>query len=250
MQTFDKKSNYLHALIFLAEKQIRNALLFFIPIFLFSASSQSQQILSRSKQAEQYIQNLKQGILLVRLSTRMQAIQSYNQMGQKDLAEKLAAEQADINRLIAQSFKNSFNFCRVYFFYSNYSEFILSNAFEKVVFMNYDLNPDTTVTLESGKFFVAEFARIEQDTTVTGWEYYKDKTPLKENEQHEALRYAGGNYGMSALIVRSDRLVQLSKPFPYYVKYRPERDQKKEINSRVQMLNQKLADYYNAVTVR
>ena len=248
MQTFDKRKKYLHVFEFLAPCLTCNVLLFFIAGFLYTSTLHSQQIPSRSQQAVQHIQNLKQGVLLVRLSTRMQAIQSYNQSGQKDLAEKLAAEQAEINRLIAESFKNNFNFCRVYFFYSNYSEFILSNEYDKIIFMNYNLNPDTTVNLKNEKFLIAEFARIEQDTSATGWEYYKDKSSLKENEQHDALRYAGGNYGMSALIVRSNKLVQLSKPFPYYVKYRPERDHKKEINLRVQMLNQKLTDYYTTVT--
>lgn len=211
-------------------------------IILF-CSNVSSQVLSPRQKALNDIQALKNGVLLVRLATGEHVIKAYKDAAREDLALEIASQIAYKNKLIASAFKNYFTFCPVYFFYSNYSEFILNNQLDNLVIMNAELIPEAKPQLKTG-FYIAEFARIEADTTGY-WEFYRNKNRSEEGKR-EAQLYAGGNSNISALIIKSDKFVQLKKPFPYFVKYRPEREQEREINPKVKMLNEKLLDFYAA----
>ena len=77
------------------------------------------------------------------------------------------------------------------------------------------------------------------------------KTTVFPNPSSDGKRdsrlYAGGDSNISALIIKSDKFIQLRKPFPYFVKYRPEREQVREINQKVKLMNDKLFDFYSSV---
>ncbi len=211
-------------------------------VFITLHTPGAAQNLSPRKQAQQNIRELKNGILLVRLSTAEHTVAAYLKINRDDLAADAAEKNLSKNKIIAQAFKNNFTFCPVYFFFSSFSKPISIGDYNKVVVLNYNLAPDTSIHLSTTNFFIAEFAKLESDT-VRQWEYYTG-TAIDSTGKRES-RYAGGTgSNFSALVLKNKNFEQLRRPFPFYVKYHPMREQNKEINLRVNMLNKTLFDFY------
>ena len=153
---------------------LKKIICFSIVLFV-SYSVNAQEYLSPRKQALKNIEELKNGILLMRLPTGEHVVKAYKEILREDLALEAAAKIAEKNKLIADAFKTNFTFCPVYFFYSNYSEFVRNNEFGKVILLNSNLNPDSSLHI-AANYFIAEFATIEADTAGY-WEFYTNKNP-------------------------------------------------------------------------
>lgn len=167
-------------------------------------------------------------------------------MGKNKSADKLQSIQNDFNISIIIAFREYFNFCPVYFFFSDYSKYVKEKKFEKVVFLNNNLEPDSGIRFTGKSFLTAEFGITEADTSknFAGYYYVKNKNGV----ERKAKYYGGTNMGFGALIIMSDELVQLSRPFPYYIRtfdslWLFERS----TGTVVKKLNKKLNKFYNKV---
>ena len=165
-----------------------------------------------------YINYLKTGALYVRLHTKSRKIAILENAGNIAAAEKVRKDQFKTNKSIVTAFRKAFVFCPVYFFYSDDSKYILSNDIDSIKFLDDNLQYWKAIDPPK-QFLVAEFGIIKQDTMKyfegNSADYHKDSA----NVMHPNKQYGGGtNMSFGALIIKSPQLVQLSKPFPYYVR--------------------------------
>jgi hypothetical protein len=192
----------------------------------------------------QQIYKIKEGVLLVRLQTRQNSIQSLKQGNMPKMAARVEQEQKEYNKLIIAAFRKNFNFCPVYFFNSIYSDAVLAKQFNSVVFFNDSLLPDSSIKPKTDKFLAAEFGTMQQDTTtyVEGSYIYHGA-----NGPERKTRYRGGNNTqISSLIIMSEQLVQLSAPFPYYERVFETLPDAKKLSNTVIKMNDKLNAFYNS----
>ena len=194
------------------------------------------------------INQLKNGALLVRLKTNALALEALRKSGKEQQANALERNQAEINRNILEAFQGKFKFCSVYFFFSNYSEAVKNKTFDRVVFLNDNLQPDSTIKFTKGTFLVADFGVIEQDTA-----RYAENTLIIPDDNFSVKQsktyYGGPSFGYEGLIIRSDALVQLRHPFPYFVRTYDSKLKKKVVNHAVRKMNKKLNHFYNKRSV-
>jgi hypothetical protein len=152
-----------------------NRSLMVLCLLFISAPGIAQNIEKKKKKFKQelhastkeQIHQLKNGALLVRLKTRTNAIVALRKMGEHTKADAIQQQQAAFNSDIIHAFRKNFNFCPVYFFYSDYSDTIKAKRLDKVVFLNDSLQPDPTVKFEKKNFLIADFGTVEQDTAKT-----------------------------------------------------------------------------------
>jgi len=195
-----------------------------ILLFLVTIFAQVQEASAKKKHINyrryfktlsvQQIKDLKQGALLVRLHTKKTTIAALRKNGNAKQADKVEQKQIETNKSIITAFRKNFDFCPVFFFYSDYSPFIIDRQFDKVVFLNNDLQADPTILFDKQNFLIAEFGVISQDTTAHFDSYYYENG--ENGLEKKAKYYGGSNMGFGALIICSDKSVQLHKPFPYY----------------------------------
>jgi len=213
-----------------------NSRFFLISIFIFIASGYSfaqtgdaaQKKLSLHKQLQQQaseeIKTLHEGALLVRLTTRKKSIEALRKMGNENAANTIEKEQARKNKSIINAFLINFNFCSVYFFYSDYSDLVKERQFNKVTFLNKNLEKDSVKIFNGTKFLTAEFNEVLADT---------------------AKNYGGNNNGITALIIMSDQFIQLRRPFPFFVRTFEFLSLRRKDYKTVRILNRELHEFYN-----
>lgn len=137
--------------------------------------------------AVDHLTRLKEGILLVKLYTRNQAIEAMRERGYETSAQNLEKEQHFKHLAITNAFEMKYNFTpKVYFFYSDHSKKVMYRDFEGIL-MGYDLQTLHNVNIKDTAFYVAEFGYTEE----------KD---------------------IAALVVRDNNLDFLEAPFPYFVR--------------------------------
>lgn len=130
---------------------------------------------------EEFIHDLRQSVLLVRLQDKSKTISTLEEMGEDLKASLVAQEQQKENREILLSFTQTFDFCPVYFFYAKDSEQIRKGELEELVF-DANLRP---VAIDFKKYYTAEFA----------------KTP---------------SLGIEGLILMDNQLLYLDNKLPYF----------------------------------
>ena len=136
---------------------------------------------------KEHIQNLKNGVLLVKLYTRNNVVDALKERGRDEEAQNIEREQKFKNLAIANAFKNQYHFSPlVYFFYSDDSKKIMNKEFEDVL-MDYNLQKFSSTPPMSLIFYVAEFGNTE-------------------------------DMDINALVIKDHEFNELRKPFPYYVK--------------------------------
>jgi hypothetical protein len=176
----------------------------------------------------------------VRLHTNKNSILILRNSGNIKQAEIIEHKQKKLNLKLVQAFRKKFTFCSVYFFFSDYSEFVLNGQLEKIKFLNDSLIEDSTISFVSNKFLIAEYGIIAQDTTkhfsFSSMEPNKNWSLKKENH------YIGGaSMGFRALLIKTEKFVQFQKPFPYYSRTKAD---KKNPMLVVKKMNRKLTNYY------
>jgi hypothetical protein len=158
--------------------------LFFFASQLNTTNAQATWSNESDKSAHDNIKMLKEGALLVRLKTSENRIKALTRIGDVKGAQEEKAKQFKENKAIAFGFKEKLNFCKVYFFYSTYSDKISEGKLEGVL-MNSELQPDSSYA--GANYLVAEFGQ-SATSNATG------------------------------LIILDKKFVQLTKPFPYLAK--------------------------------
>lgn len=205
----------------------RSILLFigFLIVFFSSVSTSVGQV--EKPQASDYkygqykkamavwqIEQLKSGVLLVRLSTRKASIRALYQAGQDAKAEELEKQVEQTNNSIIQGFKSGFDFCDVYFFESDFSDMVRKNELDKIDFVDKSIKSGAEKNPKDVTCFVAEYANLQADT-VKGTDRNK---PGYGIDNQTTSTYSNSNLGIPALVIKNDQFVQLTDPFPYYVR--------------------------------
>ncbi len=226
-------------------------LLLFALCSLANQAQQNQKLESAHKQnkllMEEQIKKLKNGVLLVRLSTKINSIEALKKNGNIERAEKIKLEQKKYNLEIIKAFRNNFTFCPVYFFYSNYSDNIKKGKLKEVVFLNDSLKEDSLIKLNDKKFLTAEIGNIEQDTAQYLDGYYNNQG--ENGVERRSSLYGGSALGFSAVKIMSDQLIQLKDPFPYYVKTSEALPVDRRLTKAITKMNNKLQNYFEKVSV-
>ncbi len=188
------------------------------------------------------IKILKEGVLLVRLRTKENSILALKRIGRDKLANKIEEKQINYNKKIVSAFRTNFTFCPTYFFYSNYSDSIISKQIKGVIFLNDSLQADSTIKLTTTNFLTAEFGIIEQDTAkyLDSYYSYSGDSGLERRSSY----YGEPDMGFGVLKIMSDQFVQLKNPFPYYVRTFDSLPIKRKFSKTVLKMNKLLFNYY------
>lgn len=153
--------------------------LFFLLFFSLPIFAQTAQ-----KDAKKHLNEMKNGFILVRLKTDSLKIKALEKGGFLKEAKKAKLKLYKDNKETILSFAKTFDFCPVFFFYSDKSEEIrkgniLGNVFDS------NLKIVEEEALKSKPFFVAKFGKTE-------------------------------NLGIHALILMDSYFIPLKSPFPFY----------------------------------
>lgn len=143
----------------------------------------------------QFAQALKEGVLLIRLQDKEKSIAELQERGMQKQALKMAQRQARENKEILLSFKTTFDFCPVYFFYAKDSEAIRAGDFAGKVF---DLERQLVSVPKERRVFTGFFGETEELGT-DGFIVHDDQIlPFQGS-----LPYFERRYGFFGLIEKS-----------------------------------------------
>ncbi|NOQ73650.1 MAG: hypothetical protein GQ574_16710 [Crocinitomix sp.] len=164
--------------------------------------------------SQRQIKELKESVLLVRMRTRQPLIDALLKSDRTDEAKKVELEQLKKNQEIIAAFDKYFDFCPVFFFRSDYSNFVKKQQLDSVVFLNDTAGVDPGIKITSELFYIAEITALGKDTATfeEGTYLVRTEDGLERHTQYGG----GGNSGFEALIFKSSAFYQLRRPFPYY----------------------------------
>lgn len=110
-----------------------------LSLFFYSEPITAQED-SEETTAREHIHFLKQGVLLVRLRTKQNAILMLEARGMEEEADLMWEEQRKKNEEIVKAFELIFDFCPVYFFYDENSGAVKEELYDDFIL---DYNLDT-----------------------------------------------------------------------------------------------------------
>jgi hypothetical protein len=189
----------------------------------------------RKALATKQIHELKNGYVLIRLSTRSKTIEDLQRIGKNRAAEEIKKDQDEKNRKIIAAFNKNFNFCEYRFFYSQYSDEIKKGHYKFLVF-DKNMQPDNSFSLEGKNYFVAEFGTLEADTSIAA----SDVTLEVKDDfdvANKKVNYTKSPNKIYALIIKDKNYYQLRRPFPYYASGL-------STDKMVRKMNSKLKNFY------
>ncbi len=217
--------------------------LFLLTAFLFSvqAYSQTDTELQISKQSAY---NTYKQTILVRLKTRKPSIDALRRMGNEAKANSIEEKQRLKNIEIIHAFRSNFDFCPVYFFYSDYSRLVKEKKLDSVPFLNEKLEADPNISVATEDFLIAEFGNIAPDTA----KYFEGYYVLSGDgldKRKPTYYHSSSEASFGALIIKSSDFVQMRSPFPYYVKTFDSFPIKRKPKKVVKIMNEKLHYYFS-----
>lgn len=185
--------------------------------FPIGFTKKEQRPPNRRMEAKDQIRNLHKGALLVRLPTAQPLIGALNERGWNETIGEVSKALEINHREIVSAFKTYYSFSEVYFFYSNHSKEIRNGNFSSL--MNADLEVASFEKADLfSDYFIAEFASLKPDTG----RYYTGSAivPDPNGGVRRVKRYGDSGIGADfrALVIKDQNFVQLSDPFPYYVR--------------------------------
>ncbi len=227
----------------------------FLPLFIAFASFSQQRAtrdrLERDRKiceafAETSIQELKEGVLLVRLNFRQKQI-DYLMERDTSEARKVREKTLSTNMKIATAFKDRYDFSAVYFFQSSDSKHLRNQAFDSITIYGYDLTVVDTAELTSDNYLIGEFGRIQQDTS----HYYSgDRIHTQHSKEKTKVYYGGSKNGREAFIIMDRKFQQIQKPFPYFSPLQPFMSEQGRYRKALLVLNENLKKYANEVGLK
>ena len=177
---------------------------FVLLLIIFSgnivAQSDDPYTLARAKAMQ-----LKNGTLLVNLHTYTTTVTALQNSGRQKEADKLQGDLKQMNQQIINAFETYFHFCNVYYFYSNNSDAVKAHKYDYVVFDS-AFNPVTASLLDTTSLFIADFSTTDNSRN------------LNSDSDDNREKSTANDFTMSGLILRDKNMIQLNKPFPYYVR--------------------------------
>jgi len=158
----------------------------------------------RKDSATSQLNNLKSGVLLVRLPKIDAKIKRLKELGKHEKAKKENAFNQQLHTQILMAFDNQYNFSKFYFYYSPDSKEIQKGNLNGNIF-DAKKNKITDISFAKENIFYAEFGQVhDQELAV---------------EQNGEIKKIAGVGGSNALVIRNQDGLQPPKPFPYSSSY-------------------------------
>lgn len=180
---------------------------------------------------------LKNGYLLVMLHTEHVRSEQLRAIGENDFAAQLEQDQHQKNLKIMAAFRSNYDFCPVYFFFNTDAEKLLKHGINDVTFLNGLLQEDTIHPPGDAKFLVAEFDHLQADTGKYLGGYRLSTTDT--GAWRKPWYYTTSTFSYQALIIESPQLIQLKRPFKYFVMISENRKKIYMLDSVVRKLNRR-----------
>ncbi len=167
-----------------------------------------------NEESRKQIQELKNGILLVRLHKNQKSIDAMRRVGKDKKADKSELKQLKKNTNIVFGFVNNFDFCEYHFFYSENSANVKAKNYNEI-FLSKDLKVDSAIVIDKNKpIFIAEFNFLDEDTT----QYFSEIT-YRQNDEGKMIAvenyYSSSSMSFQDLVIKDSTYTQLQRPFPY-----------------------------------
>ncbi|MES2559813.1 MAG: porin family protein [Bacteroidota bacterium] len=119
----------------------------------------------KNQSTEELVQHLHKGVLLVMLpTTNEKEINRLRAERKTDEIEMLEADLRIRNNKVIREFNKNFSFCPVYYFMDTSIYKVLSGNI-KGIFVNYNLQVDTTIEVNTDNFFIASFCEDVSEYT-------------------------------------------------------------------------------------
>lgn len=155
--------------------------------------------------AKAQIISLKKGALLVRLKTNNKTITQLKKAGNIDLATQVERETALKNKIIIFSYLQEFDFCPVYFFYSDVSDSVKHHTVSNV-FVDTTLQVNSSIVCSAGYYLIADNFSPIYNSSLGFVAKHKTNTAI---ENGTATREA-------TIVIKNSHFIQVHKPFPYF----------------------------------
>jgi hypothetical protein len=190
-------------------------------------------------EAIRHTRELKKKVLLVRLLTLEHSIAAMKASGMNNKSAELEEAIANQNKDIVNAFRMEFDFCPVYFFYSNHS----TNVRDGDASVLFDAKGDSTdFVFDDCNYYIADFGNLEQDTARFFAGY--DLVQVGNFDTRKVRRtYTRTSFSFGAMKIKGCDFIQLRDPFPYYVKTYGSFVFKRSPLSFVKRINEKLHDF-------
>jgi len=152
------------------------------------------------------VHQLREGALVVRLKTNKLLIDELLKNGNSGLALEKQLEQFAINKNTMFAYRENFNFCKLYFIYSNSSDSLL-NGTRQGIFLDTNLTVDPAIVMQETFYLLAE-----RDYA------YNSSIGFVVEDSARIIKERGNPVKEMAVIVKNKYGHQLKNPFPYFVK--------------------------------
>ncbi len=152
------------------------------------------------------INELKKGALVVRLKTNKLLIDNLIKQGNTQLAQQKELEMYAINKNTIFAYLDNFNFCKIYFIYSNSSDSLLKGR-RSGIFIDTALKVNPSIVMNEAFYILAErdFA-------------YNSSIGFVTEDSAKNVVEKGNPVKEMSIILKNKYGHQLKAPFPYYVK--------------------------------
>jgi len=194
------------------------------------AQEELTQNMTWNDSARIMIRNLKDGALVVRLQSSSIAVAKLIQQGNNSWANDVKSQQREKNLEIVQSFHSSFTFCKVYFFYADSTDALLSGE-RSGFFLDDSLNINPSITLKEDFFMIAEEGNPHRQ--------------IKFDATQPQRELSEPSYTNGSIVVYDQELNLLKDPFPYYAQEPfPQTFTSSNWKSKVISLDKKMQAFY------
>ena len=197
---------------------MRTSLLLIIGILIGVTSF--SQIKKPTNEAITHVLNLKENALFVKLETKRHKIAALRERGMEEAAIRTETEQKALNKAIINAFETKFDFCDVYFFYSEDKQNIIEGNFSKIKFYNEHLE-----VREFNPFYT---------------QYYTAEYGINTNARNDDP----SKIGINALVLYNKSFEILPDGFPYYSRTFKDLPFEKDPWQVVEKLNKNLRKFY------
>jgi hypothetical protein len=143
---------------------------------------------------------------VVRLRNNRLLIDELNKSGNKALAKQKIMEQYAMNKNTMMAYIDHFDFCKVYFMYSNSSDSLL-NGHRKGIFLDTTLAINPNIELKETFYLIAE-----RDYA------YNSTIGFVKEDSARLVKETGTAVRMMAVVLKNKFFHQLKAPFPYLIK--------------------------------
>lgn len=195
--------------------KIQFLIVFLISGFLLPTSVNCQS--SEEKNTWLLLDQLKNGVLIVRLAERTQLYEALEERGDDESLLEVKEEDKVLNLQTTKGFDEYFNFCQVYFIKPRDSKYIKEKQYDSIQFLSSELLPLDSIEISPDTFVLtAEFARVDQSQVVHNEGEFMYTT--EQGNIETSTTYNRFEYTFPALIIKDRWFIQMERPFPFYQK--------------------------------